>query len=143
MKHRKSVDCEMRASLPATLHAIEDFMGEFGRRSRALLVRQNCFAAELLVREALTNAVVHGCRENPDKQVRCILRLRAGRLLIAVADEGEGFDWRKARRTRACIPDSSGRGMEILHRYANQVRFNDRGNVVTMIQQLERGNPND
>lgn len=143
VKRRNGVDCEMRASLPATLYAIEEFMAEFGRRSRTLLVRQNCFAAELLVREALTNAVVHGCLENPDKQVRCFLRLRAGRLLIAVADDGEGFDWRKARRTQACIPDSSGRGMEILHRYANHVHFNNRGNVVTMIKQLERGNPND
>ena len=95
------------------------------------------------MREALTNAVVHGCRLDPDKQVRCFLRLRAGRLLIAVADDGEGFDWRTARRTRAGIPDSSGRGMEILYRYANHVHFNDRGNVVTMIKQLERGNPND
>ena len=138
MNQRNGVDCELRASLPATLQAIEEFLMEFGRRSQSLLVPRNCFAAELLVREALTNAVVHGCRQNPDKQVRCFLRLRSGRLLIAIADDGEGFDWRAARRTRANLPDSSGRGMEILHRYANHVHFNDRGNVVTMIKQLER-----
>jgi serine/threonine-protein kinase RsbW len=141
MTHRNGVDCEMRVSLPATLQAIEEFLVEFGRRSQALLVRQNCFAAELLVREALTNAVVHGCRQNPDKQVRCFLRLRAGRLLIAVADEGEGFDWHTARRRQAGTPDSSGRGMEILHRYANHVHFNDRGNVVTMIKQIGERKP--
>lgn len=143
MNHRNGVDCEMRASLPATLQAIEEFMVEFGHRSQSLLVAQNCFVAELLVREGLTNAVVHGCRQNPDKQVRCCLRLRAGRLLIAIADDGEGFDWRRVRRMQASIPDSSGRGMEILHRYANHVHFNDRGNVVTMIKQLEGGKPND
>jgi serine/threonine-protein kinase RsbW len=143
VNHRKGVDCEMRVTLPATLDAIELFFVEFGRRSRALLVRQNCFLAELLVREALTNAVVHGCGEDPDKQVRCFLRLRAGRLLIAVADDGAGFDWRAARGNRARLPDSSGRGMEILHRYASHVRFNEKGNVVAMIKQLERGNAND
>ena len=143
MTQRIVIDCEMRGSMPATLQAVEEFLVEFGRRSRALLVPQNCFAVELLIREALTNAVVHGCRQNPDKQVRCCLRLRAGRLLVVVADEGAGFDWRSARGARAGIPDSSGRGMEILHRYANHVHFNDRGNVVTMIKQLERGKPND
>ncbi|MEI9974031.1 MAG: ATP-binding protein [Ignavibacteriota bacterium] len=82
---------------------------------------------------------MHGCKADAAKQVRCSLRLRAGHLLIAVSDDGEGFDWRAARSKRAAIPDSSGRGLEILYRYAKQVRFNQKGNVVTMIKQLEGG----
>lgn len=139
MTHATRFDSEMRITLPATLDAIEEFFVEFRRRSNALIGRQNCFAAELLVREALTNAVVHGCGSNPVKQVRCSLRLRGSRLFIAVEDEGEGFDWRATRSSRADIPDGSGRGMEILHRYANRVRFNDKGNVVMMLKQIDRG----
>jgi signal transduction histidine kinase len=139
LTHSARFDCEMRSTLAATLAAVEEFFVEFHHRSHALKGRANCFAAELLVREALTNAVVHGCGADPARQVRCFLRLRGDRLLIAVADDGDGFDWRSARSSAATIGDSSGRGVSILYRYANHVRFNDRGNLVAMIKRIEKG----
>ena len=63
-------------------------------QAAGLLDRVNCFAAELLLREALTNAVVHGCHAESGKQVRCSMRLKGRRLLIVVDDDGDGFDWR-------------------------------------------------
>lgn len=132
----KSVDCEMRITMPATLDAIEEFFLEFHRRSQVLMDRVNCFAAELLVREALTNAVVHGCHVDPSKQVRCCLRLKGGRLLIAVQDDGDGFDWRSAWNKLAEQSDCSGRGIEILRKYANRVRFSERGNAVMIIKRF-------
>jgi hypothetical protein len=33
--------------------------------------------------------------------------------------------------------------LEILYRYANQVRFNDRGNLVTMIKDFDKRNCHD
>lgn len=129
-------DCEIRMDLPATLAAVEEFLVEFRRRSETLLNPENRFAAELLVREALTNAVVHGCRADSGRQVHCALRLKGNRLFIVVEDDGEGFDWRSARSTRANIADCSGRGMQILHTYANRVRFNDKGNRVAMSKRI-------
>lgn len=139
MTHSGRFDCELKTAMPATLAAVEEFFAEFDRRSRMTMARGNRFAAELLVREALTNAVVHGCGADPGKQVRCWLRLRRNHLFIAVADDGEGFDWRAMREVRAALPDSSGRGIEILRRYANHVRFNEKGNVVTIVKQVNRG----
>ena len=115
--------CELRMALPATLEAVEEFFIEFRRRSQALMYLADRFAAELLVREALTNAVVHGSHADPCKQVRCHLRLKGRRLLIAVEDDGEGFDWRRAWSI-GVFPDASGRGIEILRKYANRVRYN-------------------
>ena len=89
MTHSARVDCEMRAELPASLRAVEEFFVGFRLKSQALLDRVNCFAAELLVREALTNAVVHGCHSDPNKQVRCFLRLKGRHLLIAVVLHGD------------------------------------------------------
>jgi len=128
------VDCEMRAVLPATLQAAEEFFIEF-RRSQALLDRLNRFAAELLVREALTNAVVHDGDRN--KPVRGIvpLRLKSRRLLIAIEDDGDGFNWHAAWDSSAAFPDSSGRGIAILRAYASRVRFS-RGNRVTIIRRF-------
>ena len=126
----------MRRTLPATLPAAEEFFADFRRRSQALLGDGNCFAAELLVREALTNAIVHGCRADPDKQIRYSLRLNSRRLLLAVEDDGEGFDWRVAWDKPVMGSDCSGRGMEIFRKYANGVRYNDRGNAVTIVKRF-------
>jgi anti-sigma regulatory factor (Ser/Thr protein kinase) len=126
----------MRCVVPATLQAVEELVADFRRRTQALLNRVNGFAAELLLREALTNAVAHGSHADPSKQVHCFLRLKRGRLLIAVEDYGCGFDWRAAWSTPAASSDCSGRGMEILRKYATRVRYNDRGNAVTIVKRF-------
>ena len=131
---------ELRTVLPATLQAIERFFTEFRRWQPGMMVCSDAFAAELLLREVLTNAVVHGCGQDPSKQVRCALRARPGRLTIAVADDGLGFDWRAAANRTAEFGETSGRGMEILRAYANRVRFNAPGNSVTIWKRL-RKNP--
>ena len=136
MTQASRADCEMRTALPATLEAVEAFFVDFRRRSRELLDRADCFAAELLVREALTNAVVHGCHTDPNKQVRCSLRLKGLRLLIVVEDDGDGFDWRAAWGNVAKFPECSGRGIEILRKYARRVRYNDKGNAVALIKRF-------
>ncbi|MGB6945327.1 MAG: ATP-binding protein [Bryobacteraceae bacterium] len=141
MTRSAHADCEMRVTLPATLQAVEEFFAEFRRKSQSLPDPSICFGAELLVREALTNAVLHGSGADPAKQVRCSVRLKGRRLLIAVSDDGEGFDWRAARHKPAGSLDISGRGIGILHQYANWVRYNERGNVVTMIKRFDEEKP--
>ena len=136
MKSAVRIECELRSTLPATLSAIEEFFVEFHQCHHALMNRVNGFAAELMVREALTNAVVHGCHADAGKTVRCCLRLKSGRLLIVVADDGEGFDWRGARNDPAVFSECSGRGVGILRKYANHVRYNDRGNKVSIVKRL-------
>jgi serine/threonine-protein kinase RsbW len=46
----------------------------------------------LAVREAVANAIKHGNREDPDKQVEVDLMVDAGELVVRVRDQGPGFD---------------------------------------------------
>jgi serine/threonine-protein kinase RsbW len=131
----------MRAVLPATLEAVEGFFAEFRVRNRSLTTRAQAFSAELLLREALTNALVHGCREDPSRRIRCAWRLGNARLTIAVEDDGEGFDWRALTGRRSDDGKTSGRGMEILRTYSTRVRFNARGNSVTILKRFRREEP--
>jgi anti-sigma regulatory factor (Ser/Thr protein kinase) len=131
---------EMRRELAATLEAAEEVIVEFRERCQAQMSRKDCFGAELLVREALTNAVAHGSHTDPGKRVRCCLRLKSGRLLIAVEDFGCGFDWRAAWDSQAALPDCSGRGIEILRKYASRVRYNDRGTSVMIVKRFSEEN---
>jgi serine/threonine-protein kinase RsbW len=91
-----------------------------------------CFPAELLARESLNNAVIHGNRNAADKSV--LFRLWIGRewIRLQVTDQGPGFDWRKANQNRSGTTASSGRGLPIYALYAERVRFNRRGNQITL-----------
>jgi anti-sigma regulatory factor (Ser/Thr protein kinase) len=136
MTHAIRVHVDVWAAMPASLEAVEEFFARFRQKNQALLDRANCFAAELLLREALNNAVLHGCHADPVKKVRCLVRLRERRLLIAVEHNGDGFDWRAARARSAGLSDCSGRGIEILRQYASHVRYNERGNAVAIVKRL-------
>jgi serine/threonine-protein kinase RsbW len=91
------------------------------------------FELELVARECINNAIVHGNRNNPGKYV--FLEIRVGRrwILIRVKDEGGGFDWR--RRAQGTFSDwtaTSGRGLPILAHYTSRVSFNRKGNQVSL-----------
>ena len=136
MKRSYRVVCELKATLPATLEALEAFVEEFRSVYGHWRHATAPFAAELLMREALVNAVEHGCRREPGRLVRCTARLRERRLTISVEDEGQGFDWR-AQWNRPRNPlASSGRGLDILREWATRVRFNQKGNAVTILRRL-------
>ena len=90
------------------------------------------FSVLLGLREALTNAVLHGSGRDPARRVRCAVDVDGGSLAVSVEDEGAGFDWRSA----PCGPPSpdavGGRGLAIMRCYFEEVRHNDRGNCVLM-----------
>jgi serine/threonine-protein kinase RsbW len=95
-------------------------------------LREPAFRVELLARECLNNAVLHGNRMAADKYVD--FRLSVGRewISLQIGDQGPGFDWRKARRQRVDTARSSGRGLQFCTLYAERVRFNRSGNRITL-----------
>ncbi|HEY1648793.1 MAG TPA: ATP-binding protein [Terracidiphilus sp.] len=91
-----------------------------------------CFPVGLLARECLNNAVIHGNRNDVDKSILLCLWLGRRWVRLEVSDEGEGFDWRKAQCSRAEATSCSGRGLCLYALYAQRVRFNRRGNRITL-----------
>lgn len=124
------------ATLPATLASVEALVREFRLHAGAGPGGATCFAVELLLREALANAVVHGCGNDPAKRIRCRVRSRRRHVTIAVADPGAGFDWRREWMNRPAASDCRGRGLEILRTYASRVRFNRAGNGVVILKRF-------
>jgi serine/threonine-protein kinase RsbW len=127
----------MRQTLAATLEAVEPFVLEFRRLAESILNASDRFAAELLLRELLTNAILHGSHDDPRRHVRCAVRLSERRVSIAVADDGDGFDWRAAPADSPEDPRPSGRGIEILRCYSSRIRFNRKGNAAAIIKRFE------
>ena len=90
---------------------------------------------ELAVREALANAIKHGCRNDRSKRVQCTVACDEQRgMLIIVRDSGEGFD-----------PDNvpsplvgenlfrhHGRGIYLISQLMDEVRFEKGGTEIHM-----------
>jgi CheY-like chemotaxis protein len=98
--------------------------------------RSNLFIA---LDEAFVNAVKHGNRHDPHKIVRITADLSAKEARFTVEDEGEGFRLND-------IPDpldpanlfkTSGRGVLLIYNIMDEVRYNERGNRLTMIKRPE------
>ena len=94
-------------------------------------------------REAVGNAIQHGSRRDPSKAVRVEFHQDAGRVTIAVEDDGDGFDHRRflkqamekeavdAARRRHEEGGQGGLGILMIHRCADHIEFSDTGNAVT------------
>ena len=96
--------------------------------------RASCFALRLALEEALTNAILHGNRSNPNKRVTVQYQVDSGRVVIEVEDQGEGFDPQAVpdptRMENIEIP--AGRGIILMRAYMTEVHFTAPGNRVRM-----------
>src|SRR5918998_1452915 len=104
--------------------------------------RSNLFVA---LDEAFVNAVKHGNRNDPTKLVRITAELSSKEARFTVEDEGEGFNVQEI--PDPCDPEnlfkSSGRGVLLIYNIMDEVKYNERGNRLTMIKRPEDSFEND
>jgi len=103
--------------------------------------RKDQFAVELLLREALNNAIMHGCQQKPHLFFSGNLTISDRDVTIQVSDDGPGFDWLKETEILHRDADESGRGLQIYANYASTTKFNAAGNCVTLTRALTRTAP--
>ncbi|MFQ5889072.1 MAG: ATP-binding protein [Gemmatimonadota bacterium] len=85
--------------------------------------------------EAVANAILYGNQEDPNKRVRVSAKLESGRAHVVVTDEGTGFDPTAVEDPTSLQNRyrSRGRGLFLLRALADEVRYNEAGNAVTLI----------
>lgn len=88
------------------------------------------------VDEAVTNAIKHGNKFQEDKTVMIDIFINTDRIKIVVADQGVGFDV-------SAVPDPtdpmnflkpSGRGILFMNIGMDEIRYNEKGNMLTLIK---------
>ncbi len=101
--------------------------------------RQVCdhFLILLALREALTNAVLHGNRNNADMSVACQVTVSAEQVEVVVRDQGNGFAWRMHDWELPRPDEESGRGLAIIKTCFGQISFNEPGNEITLRKRLD------
>jgi serine/threonine-protein kinase RsbW len=114
-------------SMPADAEAIATVVDAISEILAQLEIpEQKRLEVALAVQEALANAVVHGCGNDPSKQVRCRMKSDPqGRIVITVTDPGPGFspDLLSDPKRRENLHADHGRGVYLIHQLMDEVHF--------------------
>ena len=98
------------------------------------------FGIDMAVREAVTNAVLHGNRQDESKTVELGFTNTSGALVITVSDEGTGFD-------PTSVPDptveqnllkTSGRGILFMRSFMDDVGWERRPGGGTLVRMIKK-----
>jgi serine/threonine-protein kinase RsbW len=129
-------------SYPSRLECIDDFCSQ----ARNILVDaglwEHAFPVEVLLREAITNAIVHGNKLDEGRKVSVSLKRRGNLLIIRVSDEGQGFECSSPTECEDVSPRESGRGLQLYEHYASRYGFNRRGNGIVLSRRINRRDNN-
>ena len=98
--------------------------------------QDDIFAVHLALEEAFLNAVKHGNKSDPSKEVKIDCSVGSDKVEISMADDGRGFD-------PDVVPDPrygenlykfEGRGLFLIRAYMHEVDFNEQGNRIRMVR---------
>ncbi|HWG46769.1 MAG TPA: ATP-binding protein [Gemmataceae bacterium] len=101
---------------------------------------KEAFGVRLALEEALVNAIKHGHKGDPSKEVHLRYHLTTECLVAEIEDQGPGFKPQEVPDPFAPenLERPCGRGLLLMRNYMTWVRFNSVGNCVTMCR-LRRG----
>jgi serine/threonine-protein kinase RsbW len=122
--------------VPSDVGCIEEVIDLLMRHlcSDSWLCRRLRFNLRVAVAEALANAIVAGNQEDRSKWVEVQAELGGDRLKVEITDQGPGFD--PAQIQDPLLPEdldrASGRGLYLIRKLVDDVRFNPSGNSICM-----------
>jgi anti-sigma regulatory factor (Ser/Thr protein kinase) len=134
--------CRFNMTIPADPEAISAVTEGIERMLRDKgWSEDEVIRVELAAREALANAIRHGCAGDKSKQIQCCVTYEdPGEVVIVIRDPGPGFDV-------GSVPDpmepqnmfrSSGRGVYLINQLMDEVGFRDGGREVEMRKRREQ-----
>src|SRR6266436_434071 len=94
LQNEQSLPMRFEVTLPADVTAISPVVAWVMKLVGELdYAAGKEFEIELAFREALANAILHGCKSDPAKKVECsVSGDRSQGIMIVVRDPGNGFD---------------------------------------------------
>jgi serine/threonine-protein kinase RsbW len=123
-------------SIPADFEAMAKVVDTISEvLERREVPEQKRLEIGLALQEALANAIVHGCGNDPSKEVQCRVQSDPqGHLVITVTDPGPGFRPEVVadpNRPENLYADH-GRGVYLIRQLMDEVSFERRGNEIRM-----------
>jgi len=121
-------------TVAAAAAAVAQFVGRSGVSDDA------AFGIDMAVREAVTNAVLHGNRQDENKTVDLVLKSSPDAVEISVHDQGPGFNPEDVPDPTAKenILKASGRGIFFMRTFMDEVDWSIRPEGGTTVRMLKR-----
>ncbi|NQV48920.1 MAG: ATP-binding protein [Candidatus Marinimicrobia bacterium] len=120
--------CEFKSSLDEVVSQIAKIISLLDSNFE----NYNKFVLDLILRETLNNAVIHGNKNRPDQIIKLGLGIEADQFHIVVEDEGAGFNWQSVIVQQSNPGYDHGRGFPIFQRYCNKIVLNKKGNRISL-----------
>ena len=128
--------CKLDITIPADPNAISGVVDGVMQIAREMKCAEgNEYQIDLALREALANAIVHGCNNDPTKKVECCVACTENSdIMIIVRDPGTGF-------VPSSVPDplaaenlssNHGRGIYLINQLMDEVSFERNGAEIRM-----------
>lgn len=116
-------------SLRIVENAIEEVTNEIG------IAQDNYGKILVSTLEAVNNAILHGNQSLAEKTVEIEISFKNNELKIKVTDEGIGFipEMVPDPTVPENIESLNGRGVFLMSRLADEIKYSKKGNTVTMI----------
>jgi anti-sigma regulatory factor (Ser/Thr protein kinase) len=128
--------CKLDITIPADPNAIDGVVDGVMQIARQMKCGKDSeFQIELALREALANAIVHGCNNDPTKKVECCVACTdASDVVIVVRDPGQGFNLNEVRDPLATenLHSDHGRGIYLINELMDEVSFERNGAEIRM-----------
>ena len=128
-------------TLPSRIEAVNEAAAAFARvLGRAGIDEDAAFGIDMAFREAVTNAVLHGNKQDESKLVRVTVKSAPDWLEISVWDQGTGFD-------PVAIPDpttaenimkTAGRGIFFMRNFMDEVDWSIQPEGGTLVRMTKR-----
>ena len=128
--------CKLNMTIPADPSAIDpvvDGVLEIARAMKCAPGKE--FEIQTAVREALANAILHGCNNDPTQKIQCIVTCdESAELLLVVRDPGKGFEPSRVPDPLSAenIRSHHGRGIYLINQFMDEVRFEEGGRAIHM-----------
>lgn len=90
---------------------------------------------KMAIYESLSNAVEHGNRNEPDKNIFFKLYLRMDRITVHIRDEGDGFNAQRWMSQKDAFKGLN-RGLNLIRHLMDEVSFNTKGNEINLLKIL-------
>ena len=102
--------------------------------------KDDIFAVHLALEEAFLNAVKHGNKMDPAKEVKIDYSVGLDKVEISMTDQGEGFEPASVADPRfgEGLYKPGGRGLLLMNSYMDMVKFNEQGNSLYMVRYKEK-----
>ena len=128
--------CKLDVTIPANPNAINGVVDGVMQIAREMKCAEgNEYQIELALREALANAIVHGCENDANKRVECCVACTENSdVMIIVRDPGAGFDPKTVPNPLAPenLNSTHGRGIYLINQLMDEVSFERNGAEIRM-----------